>query len=196
MSRLLFSRRFCIKALACSYAALQTMSFMPNVAHAASTTLVLYFSHTGNTRKLANMIHERVNSDILEVTTKIPYPKDHDTVVAQAKREQQNAVRPALAIDLKKLDGYTTIFLGYPNWWGTMPMPLFTLLEQHDFGTAEILPFCTHGGSRLGDSVRDIKKLCPKAHVRKGFAVFGKQVDQAGANLDAWLSSQKIQTKR
>ena len=94
--------------------------------------LVLYFSHSGNTRKVAEHIHRRVGGDIIELKTVTPYPGDYDTVVDQAQREQKNNARPQIATEIPNLDTYRTVFIGYPNWWGTIPMPFFTLLEKYD----------------------------------------------------------------
>ena len=182
------SRRFVLKCLAGASAALAAF---PLAAHAepadGDRKLVLFFSHSGNTRRLAAMLHERVGGDMAELKTQEPYPQDYEAATRQAKRELKAGARPALAAEPPRLDGYGTVFLGYPIWWGTMPMALFTLLERHDFSGKTIVPFCTHGGSRLGRSVEDIKKLCPRARVLKGFAAFGDRVDEAGGQVDAWL---------
>ena len=180
------SRRAVVKGLACGAAVLATLPLVTAQA-AGGKPLVLFFSHSGNTRKLAAMIHVRVGGDMVEVKSVNAYPNDYDTVVRQAKRERQDRARPALATELTNLDEYGTIFLGYPNWWGTMPMPLFTLLEKYDFSGKAIAPFCTHGGSRLGRSVEDIRKLCPKARVLEGISVSGNRVGGAGRDVDAWL---------
>ncbi len=180
------SRRFVLKGLACGTAMLMIFPYIP--VHAAGRkTLVLFFSHSGNTRKLATMIHERVGGDMLEIKTINAYPQDYDTMVKRGKQEHQDNVRPALSTKLPNLDSYDIIFLGYPIWWGTMPMAMFTLLEQYDFSGKTIVPFCTHGGSRLGHSVDDIRKLCPKTKILKGYSAFGKRVDEAKDDVEAWL---------
>ncbi len=180
------SRRAFVKGLGCT-ALVLTLLPADIASCAGSKVLVLYFSHTGNTKKLATMIHERAGGEILELKTVHPYPQKHDTVVDLAKKEQERGDRPALATVLPNLKDFDTIFLGFPNWWGTMPMALFTMLENNDFSGKTIIPFCTHGGSRLGRSVEDIKKLCPKARVLKGFAAFGTRVDAAKEEVEAWL---------
>jgi len=73
--------------------------------------------------------------------------------------------RPELTNTVENMESYDVIYLGYPNWWGTMPMAVFTFLESYDFSGKTIIPFCTHEGSGIGNSERDIKKLCPKAKV-------------------------------
>lgn len=77
------------------------------------------------------------------------------------------------------MDSYNVIFLGYPNWWGTMPMPVFTFLGEYDFSGKTIVPFCTHEGSGSGRSEKDIAKLCPKATILKGLAIHGSRVSAA-----------------
>lgn len=86
------------------------------------------------------------------------------------------------------MDDYSVIFLGYPNWWGTMPLPVFTFLEEYDFSQKTIIPFCTHEGSGLGHSAKDIAKLCPKARLLDGLALHGARVSDAKNNLTNWLS--------
>ena len=184
---MLFSRRQVLKYTVCG-GALCALSYLPFSVHAAGNkTLVLFFSHSGNTRKLAAMIHDRVGGDMVELKTVNSYTQEYDALTKFAKKEQQANARPALATELPNLGEYGTVFLGYPNWWGTMPMALFTLLDNYDFSGKTIIPFCTHGGSRLGRRVDEIRKLCPKARVLKGFAAFGNRVDEAGKDVDAWL---------
>lgn len=91
------------------------------------------------------------------------YSKDYSTCIEQAKCDQKRDARPALAVYPRGLEQYDAIYLGYPNYWGTMPMPVFTLLEAFDFTGKTILPFCTHEGSGLGRSIQDIRRLCPGA---------------------------------
>ena len=182
------SRRFALKCLAGASAALAAFPFAVQAEPApAGRPLIVFFSRTGHTRTLAAMIRKRVGGDMVELKTAKPYPQDYEAAVKQAKKEQQAGARPALATELPPLEGYGTVFLGYPNWWGTMPMALFTLLEKYDFSGKTVVPFCTHGGSRLGRSVDDIRKLCPKARMLQGFAAFGDSVEQAGKGVDAWL---------
>jgi flavodoxin len=88
---------------------------------------------------------------------------------------------------LTDLNSFNVIFLGFPNWWGTMPMALFTFLESSNLTGKTIIPFCTHGGSGLGRSVADIKKLNPNATVRDGLAIRAATVGGAQSEVAAWL---------
>lgn len=149
--------------------------------------LVAYFSHSGNTREIANQIHESTGGDIFEIQTVDPYPGDYDKVVEIAKQEQKSAYRPALKTKVETMDSYNTVFIGYPNWWGTIPMAVFTFLEGYDFSGKTIVPFCTHEGSLLGRSVTDIAKLCPQSTLLEGLAVRGKDVKKAQNKVSEWL---------
>ena len=181
-----FSRRELLKGFL--LVAFSPLTIMAN----PSKTLIIFFSHTGHTKKLAHLIHSQVGGDLVELKTVEPYTLDHEELVKLAKIEQKQHKRPKLATKIPDLTQYHTIFLGYPNWWGTMPMALFTLLENYDFSLKTIIPFCTHGGSRFGDSVKDIKRLCPKSKVLKGFAAFGRKVDGVADEVEAWLKGLKI----
>ncbi|HWQ70884.1 MAG TPA: flavodoxin [Desulfitobacteriaceae bacterium] len=149
--------------------------------------LVAYFSHSGNTRIIANQIHEKVGGDIFEIVTVNPYPKDYDAVVDQAKQEQEDNYRPELATEVENMDSYDVVFIGYPNWWGTMPMPVFTFLEEYKFSGKTIIPFCTHEGSGLGRSVEDITELCPQSTILDGLAIRGSSVETAQDDVSEWL---------
>ena len=149
--------------------------------------LIVYFSHSGNTRRLAGLIQERTGAEMVELKTVRPYPEDYDTVVEQARQEQRDNARPEISISMPDLGAYDTVFIGYPNWWGTIPMPFFTLLEAHPLGAKTVIPFCTHEGSRFGRSERDLQRLCPDARMLEGFEVRGSRVGRAQADIDAWL---------
>jgi flavodoxin len=149
--------------------------------------LVAYFSHTGNTEVIANKIHESVGGDIFKIVTVDPYPTNYMAVVNQAKKEQEENYRPKLKSKVENMDSYNVIFIGYPDWWGTMPMAVFTFLEQYDFSGKTIIPFCTHEGSGLGRSVTDIKKICPKSTILDGLAIRGSDVKKANGDVSNWL---------
>lgn len=151
--------------------------------------LVAFFSHSGNTRRIANEIHEHVGGDIFEIMTIDPYPVDYDTIVDQTEHEKKNDYRPELAAEVHKIGYYHLVFIGYPNWWGTMPMAVFAFLEKHDFSGKVIIPFCTYeNGGLLGTSIRDIKKLCPDANVFDGLAIRGSYASKAKNDVLAWLN--------
>lgn len=130
---------------------------------------------------------EKVGGDIFEIVTVNPYPTDYDSVVDQTKQEQEDNYRPQLKTKVENMDSYDVVFIGYPNWWGTMPMPVFTFLEEYDFSGKTIIPFCTHEGSGLGRSVEDITELCPQSTILDGLAIRGSSVKTAQDDVSEWL---------
>ncbi len=141
--------------------------------------LVAYFSHSGNTREIANQIHTRVSGDIFEIVAVNPYPSDYDEAVEQARKELKEEYRPELKIKVENMESYDVVFVGYPIWWGTVPRPVVSFLSEYDFSKKTIVPFCTHEGSGLGRSVEDIKELCPHSTILDGLAVRGSDVKNA-----------------
>jgi flavodoxin len=141
----------------------------------------------GNTETAAGMIHELAGGDLFRIRTKKEYPADYEATTAEAQEELRADARPELAESVEGMDDYAEIFLGYPNWWGTMPMAVFAFLEAYDFGGATIVPFCTNEGSGLGRSEADIRRLCPGATILKGLSIRGSSVREAGGIIASWL---------
>ena len=141
----------------------------------------------GNTEVAANMIAELTGGSLFKLDPVNKYPEDYNACTAQAQEELRSGARPVLTTYPDSIDGYDTVILGYPNWWGTMPMPVWTFLERYNFSGKIIYPFCTHEGSGMGRSEGDIKKLCPKADVKAGLAIRGGSVKSAGKDISAWL---------
>jgi flavodoxin len=146
---------------------------------ATKKILVAYFSHSGNTRVIATQIHERVGGDIFEIVAVDPYPSDYDEVVEQARKELDKEYRPKLKTKVENMELYEVVFVGYPDWWGTIPRPVAAFLSEYDFFGKTIVPFCTHEGSGLGRSVTDIKDLLPQSTILDGLAVRGRDVKNA-----------------
>lgn len=142
----------------------------------------------GNTKVVANMIQEMTGGDLFRINTVKSYPEDYTETTDVAKKEQDDNARPQLSSYVDNMDSYKLIFLGYPNWYGTMPMSVFTFLEKYDFSDKTIIPFCTHEGSGLGRSEKDIAKLCPKATLLKGLAIHGSRVSAAKIDVTNWLN--------
>ncbi len=149
--------------------------------------LVVYYSESGNTKKVAEMIHNKVGGDIIRIETVAPYPDDYDTLVQQAKKEQAQNTRPEIKTKIPNINEYGVIFLGYPNWWSSMPMPVYTFIEQNHLDGRTIVPFSTHGGGGLGHSIEDLKKECPKSKILKSLAVPGNRASGAAADVEKWL---------
>lgn len=149
--------------------------------------LVAYFSHTGNTRAAAKQVQEITGGDMLEITAVEAYPDDYDATVARAVKELKAKARPALKSKSPDLSAYATVYLGYPNWCNTIPMPVASFLTANDFSGKNIAPFCTNEGSGLGRSEADIKALCPQAKVLKGLALRGSTVKKTRPEVEKWV---------
>ncbi len=157
-------------------------------AQTGKKVLVAYYSlRNGNTRIVAEQIRQNVGGDIFRIETVRSYPSEYRAVTEQAKKELETGYRPKLKRTVPKFDDYDVIYLGSPNWWGTIAPAVFTFLESHNFSGKTIIPFITHEGSRMGNSVSDIKKLAPKATVLEGLPVRGGSADKAEPDVKAWL---------
>lgn len=141
----------------------------------------------GNTEKLAKMISELTGADLFKIEQKIPYAADYNTCIQQAKEDLQAKARPELVSALDSLDRYDEIYLGFPNYWGDMPMAVYTFLEKFDWNGKTIHPFCTHEGSGLSGTEGKIQRVCKGAVVTKGLAIQGSSVDNAGTAVEKWI---------
>lgn len=142
----------------------------------------------GNTQYVAYLIQEHTGADIFRIEPATPYPTNHETLVDLASQERNTSARPALQNQVPNLSEYDTIFLGYPNWWGDMPMILYTFLEQNDLSGKTIVPFNTHGGSGFSNTISTIAQLQPNATVeRNGYTVSRNVVANAEPDVVAWL---------
>ncbi len=150
--------------------------------------LVVYFSHSGNTRALAERIARAAHADLLEIVPEKPYPTVYNQVTDQAKKEIEAGYRPALATQIPDVSGYDVVFVGSPCWWSTVAPPVATFLASCDLAGKTVAPFMTHEGSRMGRSVADIRKLCPKSTVAEGLPVRGSAVDGAASEVEKWLA--------
>ena len=155
--------------------------------------LVIYFSETGNTQKLAKLISDKVGGDFVRIETEKVYPEDYDELVDDAKKEKDNNDRPKLKELNINLENYDTIFVGYPIWWYQMPMAMYTFFDTYDFANKTIIPFNTHEGSGSSGTYEDIQKLEPKAKVLKGLPIRGGDMTSDQSNkVDNWLKKLDI----
>jgi flavodoxin len=141
----------------------------------------------GNTEVAAKEIQKLTGSDMFKIDTVTEYPSDYQETTEVARAELRQNARPTIAGHVANMDAYKVIFLGYPNWWGTMPMAVFAFLESYSFSGKTIIPFCTHEGSGMGHSERDIKKLCRDANVLRGLSIRGGSVQKAENDISTWL---------
>ena len=146
----------------------------------------------GNTEVVANMIQKITGGVLFHIESVAAYPTDYTETTEVAKNELRAKARPKLTGQVENMGAYDVIFLGYPNWWGTMPMPVYTFLESYDFSGKTIVPFCTHEGSGMGHSEQDIAKASPKATVLKGIAIPGTSASSAEFKVSSWIDKLSI----
>ncbi len=146
----------------------------------------------GNTEVIAKKIQGLTGSDLFRIQTVQSYPENYTETTRVAQDELSGNARPELTETVTDMASYEVIYIGYPNWWGTMPMAVFTFLDSYDFSGKTIVPFCTHEGSGLGSSERAIRKLCPNAKVLSGLAIKGGTVGRADNELASWLKKLEV----
>lgn len=155
----------------------------------AGNVLIVYFSQTGNTETVANIIHDNVGGDIVKLETTEAYSSDYDELVDYAQQEQQEDAGPELSTVIENIEQYDTIFLGYPNWWGDMPMAIYTFLDTYDLSGKTIAPFITHGGSGLSGTPENIQEEELNASVTEGLAIDGDEASDSSEDVVEWLNS-------
>ncbi len=145
----------------------------------------------GNTHIIAEMIAAETDGDLFHIEPVTPYPDDYTECTEVAKQELNVKARPAIKGDIK-VEDYDIIFIGYPNWWGDMPMPVYTFIEKHSWQGKTVIPFCTHEGSGLSGTENKLKAACKGATVLKGLAVRGATAQNAQAqakeSVKNWLN--------
>ena len=167
-----------------------------------SKSLIIYFSRAGenyfggelkviekgNTEVIADFIQKATDADIFKVEPLNDYPSEYAKCIEVAQKEQNDDARPELKEELTDISGYDTLFIGFPNWWGTLPMPMWTQLEKLDFAAKTVKPFVTHEGSGFGSSQKDLKKLCEGAEIKKGLSIQGSKVYDAESIVNKWVN--------
>ena len=156
--------------------------------------LIAYFSWSGNTQGIAEEIRRQTGADLFEIVPIPAYSEDYNTVLMEAQRDQHEQARPAITDPLPSIEEYDVILLGYPNWWASIPMPIATFLESYDFSGKTILPFCSHGGGRFGQSLTAIAKLVPQAIIAPGLSVHYSGGSGLSGDVRYWLESQGIRS--
>ena len=165
------------------------------------SSIVIYFSRSGenyfggelkniekgNTEVIAEYIQEIDGADLFKVEPAVEYPTDYMECIDVAQKEQQNDARPEIRETLESIDEYDTVYIGFPNWWGTLPMPMFTQLEQLNFAGKTVKPFVTHEGSGFGSSQKDLAKLCEGADIKNGLSIPGANVYDAKETVKSWI---------
>ncbi|NDV94499.1 flavodoxin [Dysgonomonas sp. 521] len=147
----------------------------------------------GNTEYVASIIQQETKGDLFEIKTVQQYPETHKELIDYAKEENESKARPKLLTKIKDLEKYDVVFIGFPNWWYDMPMPLYTFFDEYDFSGKTIVPFCTHGGSRFSQALKTIAELEKDAKILDGYSVSRDNLDVVKDEVIKWL--QKIGIK-
>lgn len=155
-------------------------------------TLIVYFSWGGNTRSIAREIQSQSGADIFEITLKNPYSTDYNTVLRESQRDQNEQARPEINGSIDNMEEYTCILLGYPNWWASIPMPIATFLESYDLSGKTIIPFCSHGGGRFGQSLTAIAKLAPASKMGTPLSIHYGGGSSMPSDVAQWLKDNGI----
>src|ERR1044072_2706298 len=151
-----------------------------------SKVLVVYFTRTGNTREIAQLIRRTLRADIVEIAPAAPYPEDYEMTVSQAQRERDSSYQPPLATAVSDISSYEVVFLGFPIWGETIPPVIRSFLAQHDLTGKTIVPFITHGGYGPGQSLSTVKQLAPRARMLNPFVMEADQERRTMTQGSGW----------
>ena len=151
--------------------------------------LVAYFSWSGNTKAVAEEIHKQVGGDIVEIVLATPYSETYIVTLAKGKAEQVANARPAISTKIADFDKYDVVFLGYPNWWGSFPMPVATFVETYKLDGKTVAPFFTHGGGGEQRCLSDLQKLAPNAKFTQDLVLSGSSAKNAQGEIKSWVDS-------
>lgn len=159
-------------------------------SEAAGKALVVYFSWSGNTEALAQEIQAQTGADIFRIETATPYPENYNATVDQGRAELRENARPALKqAKVENLAEYDTVFIGAPNWWNSIPMPVATFLEANGLSGKTVAQFLTHGGGGVANCGRDLQKLCSGAKFTEILSIGGSSARGAKAEVTEWLAA-------
>lgn len=150
----------------------------------------------GNAARLAGWIQEQTDGDLFSIVVEKPYSSDYDECLDRAADEKADDARPVLENHVEDMEQYDTIFLGFPNWWYTIPMAIHSFLEEYDFAGKMVIPFCTHGTGGLASTMKDIKKDLPdSAELLDPIGVYREDVDSAQESINEWLAGMGYKKK-
>ncbi|WP_418698170.1 flavodoxin [Bacteroides sp.] len=173
--------------VSCSSEESATVGTGDTISGDVGKTLIVYFSWGGNTRMVANHIHDIVGCDIVEVETVIPYPDSYEEVTQIVPGELESDYRPELKTKVENMDEYNTLIVGTPIWGGHLTPAMKSFLASYDLSRKYIAPFCTHGGSGTAQSVSDIRSVCPNSTLLGSLAVYGNQAENSRKDVEKWL---------
>ena len=156
-------------------------------AQDSGSILIAYFSWSGNTEQMAQMIQSETGGDLFEIEPATPYTDDYNTLLDVAQQEQADNARPQLAAQVENWENYNVVFVGYPDWWSDAPMLIYSFLESYDWEGKTLVPFCTSGGSGFGRSLDKLPDSAPGAEIAEGLHVSGNSVDGAAEDIASWI---------
>ncbi|MGN1263787.1 MAG: flavodoxin [Prevotella sp.] len=159
----------------------------PEPNPAAGKSLIVYFSWSGHTRTVANIIHELTGCDMVEIEVEEPYSDVYNEVTARARQELDNDIRPALRTRVENMDEYDTLIVGTPIWSSRLAPPVKSFLAGYDLSGKKIAPFCTHGGSGTAQSVNNIREVCPDSELLQPLSVYGSRAADSRGDVEQWL---------
>ncbi|HIY55414.1 MAG TPA: NAD(P)H-dependent oxidoreductase [Candidatus Dorea merdavium] len=159
-----------------------------DIAAGEGTALIAYFSWSGNTEAVAQEIQAQTGADLFEIVPAEPYTDDYDELLDIAQEEQSSDARPAIA-ETVDLSSYDTVYLGFPNWWGDMPMILYTFLDEYDLSGKTIAPFNTSGGSGFSGSLDTIAQMEPEAEITEGISLGSEEAEDCADEVAEWLAN-------
>lgn len=158
----------------------------------AKKILIAYFSWSGNTKAVAEEIHKQIGGELVEIVPETAYPTSYNATVDKAKQEQQANARPAVKTKIPDFSQYDMVFLGYPNWWGSYPMPVATFIESLNWQGKTVAPFFTHGGGGVQRCQSDLTKLLPNASFAPYLALSGNSARSASKDVNQWLAKMSL----
>ena len=156
-------------------------------------TLVAYFSWSGNTEQMAQIIAEQTGGSLFEIEPAVPYTDDYDTLLDIARQEQSDNARPELAAQVEDWDSYDVVFVGYPNWWSDAPMAVYTFLESYDFSGKTLIPFNTSASGGFGRSLSGIEESAAGADILEGLALTEGELENVQSEVSGWLSGLSLE---
>lgn len=155
-----------------------------------SNVLIVYYSHSGNTKRIAQIIQKITKGDIFSVLPDPAYPKDYEEVLDVTKQQRDLGSLPKLLMHLDTINQYEYIFIGTPNWWSTVSLPILSFLKNNNLMNKTIIPFITHGGGGTANIVHDMKQICPNAIFLKELSLYGDASHTTEAPIEDWINKQ------
>lgn len=148
----------------------------------------------GNAAKLAAWIQEAVGGDLHSIVVEEPYSSDYDECLDRAAEEKADNARPALTTHVENMEDYDIVFLGFPNWWYTLPMPVLTFVEEYDWSGKTVVPFVTHGTGGLSSTIRDLTAALPEdTTILEPIGVYRPEVDTSQGAVQDWLAGLELE---